>query len=277
MFKDLTKVKLQNGVFTEASKAPGFSIIDFFNRIFEYYHIPFAPKCCSIDPTNLPVRKNKTDDTLEYFDDETRQWTIIDIGGDNFNEITIYSAPASNTTLEFAALAYHVEHVIVDGSAGNVSVKLAAAFEFETTTTTPKEVNVFSMGGVVTVSIMGDGTISGRSSVEVHKDECATFISNGQEWLLKSIAKQRSRIKSVTSTYSASTEDDILICSSGSYNVQLPSDVEDGYQIIIKNAEMGGSISIVSTNGLIDGNISINLDYPESVTLVFLTDSWNLI
>ncbi len=50
-----------------------------FLRIARRYHVTTANTCCPIDPTALPVRYNKTDETLEYFDDETKVWTAVPV------------------------------------------------------------------------------------------------------------------------------------------------------------------------------------------------------
>lgn len=48
-----------------------------FLKMANRYNIPNANKCCPINPENLPVRYNKTEAQMEYFDDETLTWTVL--------------------------------------------------------------------------------------------------------------------------------------------------------------------------------------------------------
>lgn len=97
MFKDIKKVKVQNGIFTEAKQASGFSLLKLFKRMLEYLHVPMADSCCpnEIDPTTLPVRMNKIENEGQYFDNDTMQWLPLPTGGSNL-DITYNSQAPSN-------------------------------------------------------------------------------------------------------------------------------------------------------------------------------------
>lgn len=47
MFKDITKVKLQNGIFTESGNAPGFGLVALFKRVFKALNVSYSDACCT--------------------------------------------------------------------------------------------------------------------------------------------------------------------------------------------------------------------------------------
>lgn len=52
-----------------------FSLNKFVKRMLTRYNVPYVDTCCTIDPTNLPVRFNKTAGHIQYFDNVTQVWT----------------------------------------------------------------------------------------------------------------------------------------------------------------------------------------------------------
>jgi hypothetical protein len=52
-----------------------FDMTKWFKKMLNKFNISFVDECCPCDETNLPVRYNKTEDEVQYFDCETQTWT----------------------------------------------------------------------------------------------------------------------------------------------------------------------------------------------------------
>lgn len=89
MFKDIKKVKIQQGIFTEANNAPGWLLLDIFKRILGFLNIAFADPCCTIDPVNLPVKYNKTEAKVEFYDNISKSWESLVVDRDIKNIKTV--------------------------------------------------------------------------------------------------------------------------------------------------------------------------------------------
>lgn len=74
-----TEYQIPEGIvvkYTKDSRPNGlFSLNKLFKKLALRYNVPFVDTCCTIDPTNLPVRFNKTAGHVQYFDNITLVWT----------------------------------------------------------------------------------------------------------------------------------------------------------------------------------------------------------
>lgn len=54
-----------------------FSLDKFFKKLLSRYAVPYVDGCCTNDPTNLPIRYNRTAAKLQYFSDVTLTWVNL--------------------------------------------------------------------------------------------------------------------------------------------------------------------------------------------------------
>jgi hypothetical protein len=100
----------------------------------------------------------------------------------------------------------------------------------------------------------GYSGISGIATVIIQSEPAPTGVINGDLWWDTSASAIASylQITNVSNTYSVQAADEVLICSSGPYNVYLPATTGSDRVLYVKNINSGNITVVANGTDVID-------------------------